>query len=152
VLCRRPNSSNGKIVPSYICGQMDKWRLCFTHNNVKTLWDMLMKSWATLGSNEHTICSKHKIGGEGCNYKFNNFFISVWCVTKFRHLSMYLHLTYSPYQLWGLGISGVWILLAHWIWHLDIINMFWLWLSISPSGWSWFRCWIVTMKGWHMHF
>jgi len=69
-----------------------------------------MKSWAILGSNKHTVCSKHNIGGEGCNYKFNNLFLSVWCVTKFKHLSMHLHFTY---QLWGLGTNGLWIFLAH---------------------------------------
>lgn len=152
MLCRGLNSSNGKVIPSYICGQMDKWRLCFSHNNVKALWGMLIKSWAILGFDEHIICFKHNIGCEGCNYKFNNFFISVWCVTEFKHLSMHLYLTYSPYQLWCLGISGVWILLIHWVWHLDVTNMFRLWLSISPSGWSWLFCQIISMKGWRMHF
>jgi hypothetical protein len=106
-------------------------KVVFHYNNVKVMWSMLMKSWAILGSNEHIIWFKHNIGGEGCNYKFNNFLINVWCVTKFRHLLMHLHFTYNSYQLWGLGIGGVWILLAHWIWHLAITNMFYLWLSIS---------------------
>jgi hypothetical protein len=105
---------------------------------------MLMRSWAILGSNGHTFCSKHNIGSEGCNCKFRNLFLGVWCVIEFGHFSIYLHLTYSPYQSWGLGTDGVWILLAHWIWHLDINNMFWLWLNISPSGWSWFHCRIVA--------
>jgi hypothetical protein len=51
------------------------------------------------------------LGGEGCSYKFNHLFLNVWCVTKLGHLLMPPHLTYTPYQLWGLGISGVWILL-----------------------------------------
>jgi hypothetical protein len=72
-----------------------------------------MKSWAILGFNGHTICSKHHTGGEGCNYKFNNLFLNVWCVTKFKHLSMHLHLSNNLYQLWGLGTNGVWIFLAH---------------------------------------
>jgi hypothetical protein len=72
-----------------------------------------MKSWAILGFNGHTICSKHNIVHKGCNYKFNNLFIGVWCVTEFGTFSMHLHLTYNPYQLWGLGTNGVWILLAH---------------------------------------
>jgi hypothetical protein len=50
------------------------------------------------------------------------------------------------YQLWGLGTDGVWILLAHWVWHLNITNMFWLWLNISPSGWNWFHCRIVAIR------
>jgi hypothetical protein len=72
-----------------------------------------MKSWAILGFNGHTICSKHNIVGKGCNYKFNNLFLNVWCVTEFGNFSMHLRLTYNPYQLWGLGTNGVWILLAH---------------------------------------
>jgi hypothetical protein len=71
------------------------------------------KSWAILGSDGHTICSKHNIGGDGCNCKFKNLFIGVWCVTKFKYLSIYLHLTYNPYQSWGLGTDGVWILPNH---------------------------------------
>jgi hypothetical protein len=70
--------------------------------------------------------------------------ISVWCVIEFRHLSMHLHFTCNPYQLWGLGI--VWILSAHWVWHFDIIDMFWLWLNIFPSSWSWFHCRIIAVK------
>jgi len=59
-----------------------------------------------LGSNGHTICFRHNIGGKGCNCKFNNLFLDVWCVVKLGHLSMHLHLTYNPYQLWGLGTDG----------------------------------------------
>jgi hypothetical protein len=72
-----------------------------------------MKSWAILGSDGHIVCSKQNIGHEGCNYKFSNLFLGVWCVTKFKHLLMHLHFTYNPYQLWGLGIDGVWILPTH---------------------------------------
>ncbi len=33
-----------------------------------------------LGSNGHTICSRHNIDGKGCNCKFNNLFLGygVW--------------------------------------------------------------------------
>jgi hypothetical protein len=72
-----------------------------------------MKNWAIMGSDEHTICSKPNIGGEGCNSKFNNLFLGVCCVTKFEHLSMHLYLTYNLKQLCGLGTNGVWILSAH---------------------------------------
>jgi hypothetical protein len=72
-----------------------------------------MKSWAILGSDGHIICFGSNIGGEGCNWKFNNLFLGAWCVTEFGHLSMHLHLTYNLYQLWGLGIDGIWILLTH---------------------------------------
>jgi hypothetical protein len=72
-----------------------------------------MGSWAVLGSDGHTICSRHSISGDGCNCKFNILFLGVWCVIEFGHLSIHLHLTYNPYQLWGLGIDGVWILSAH---------------------------------------
>jgi hypothetical protein len=40
-----------------------------------------MKSWVILGFNKHIVCSKHNIGGEGYNYKFNKFFLHIWCVT-----------------------------------------------------------------------
>jgi hypothetical protein len=105
-----------------------------------------------LGFDRHTICSRHNIGGKECNCKFRNLFVSLWCVIKFEHLLMHLHFTYNPYQLWGFGTNGIWILLARWIWHIDITNMFWLLLNISPSGWSWFCCWIIVVKGQHMHF
>jgi hypothetical protein len=51
---------------------------------------------------------------------------------------MHLHFTYNLYQLWDLGIDGVWILPTHWIWHLDIINVlvmiehFSKWLELVP--------------------
>ncbi len=112
---------------------MDKWRLCLTQNNVKALWGMFMKSWAISRSDKHTVCSRHSISGKGCNCKFNSLFLGVWRVTEFGHLLMHLHITYNPYHLWGLGTDGVWILLAHWVWHLNIIDMFWLWLNISPK-------------------
>jgi hypothetical protein len=76
-----------------------KWRLCLAQSSMKALWGMFMKTWAILGSNRHTICSKHNIGGEGCNCNFNNLFLGVWYVIKCKHLSMHLRLTYSLYQL-----------------------------------------------------
>jgi hypothetical protein len=152
MLCIRPSDSNGKVIPSYGHGQVDKWRLWFAQNNMRALWSMLMRSWAILGFDIHTICSRQNIGNEGCNCKFNNLFLGVWCVTEFKHLSMHLHFTYNLYQLWGLDTNGVWILPAHWVWHLDIIDMFWLWLNISPSGWNLFHCQIVVVKEQHMHF
>jgi hypothetical protein len=66
-----------------------------------------------MGFDEHIVCSQPSINGEGCNCKFNNLFLGVSCVIKFEHLLMHLHFTYNPYQLWGLGIDGVWILSAH---------------------------------------
>jgi hypothetical protein len=72
-----------------------------------------MRSWAILGFDGHIVCFKHNIGDEGCNCEFSNLFLSVWCVTEFGHLSMHLHFIYNLYQLWGLGIDGIWILPAH---------------------------------------
>jgi hypothetical protein len=72
-----------------------------------------MRSWAILVFDKHIVCFKHNTSGEGCNCKFSNLFLGVWCVIKFGHLSMHLHLTFNPYQLWGLGIDGVWILPTH---------------------------------------
>ncbi len=56
------------------------------------------------GVNKHTICSKHSTSGKGCNYKFNNLFLGVWCVIEFGHLLMHLHLTSN------LTIYGAWVL------------------------------------------
>jgi hypothetical protein len=56
-----------------------------------------MKSWAIFGFDEHIVFSKHNIGGKGCSYKCNNLFLGVWCVTKFMHILMHLHLTYNPH-------------------------------------------------------
>jgi hypothetical protein len=56
-----------------------------------------MRGWAILGLNKHITCSKHNIGGKGCDYNFSNLFISVWCVIEFEHLSMHLHFTYNLY-------------------------------------------------------
>jgi len=72
-----------------------------THNNMKALYDMLMRSWAILGSNEPTICSRHSSGGVGCNFRFNNLFFGVWCVIKYMHHSTHQHPNYNFYQLWG---------------------------------------------------
>jgi hypothetical protein len=70
-----------------------------------------MRSWAILGFDEHIICSKHNIGGKGCNYKFNNLFLSVWYVIEFGHLSMHTpHL--QPLPIMGLGHQ----------WNLDFAN------------------------------
>ncbi len=32
-------------------------------------------------SNKYIACSKHSTSGEGCNYKFSNLALGVWCVT-----------------------------------------------------------------------
>ncbi len=107
MLCIGPNNSIGKVIPFYGCGQMDKWRLYIVHYNVKALWGMLMRSWAILGSDGHIVWCKHNSSDKGCNCKFENLFLGVWCVTEFKHLSMHWHFTSNPCQLWGLGINGV---------------------------------------------
>jgi hypothetical protein len=38
-----------------------------------------------MGSDEPIVCSRHSIGGVGCNYKFNSLFFSVWCVIEYKH-------------------------------------------------------------------
>ncbi len=58
---------------------------------------MFMRSWVILGFDTHIVYSKHGIGGEGCNYKFNNLFLDVWCVTKFMHRAMHLPPIYNLY-------------------------------------------------------
>jgi hypothetical protein len=52
---------------------------------------------AHFGVNVHIVYSRHSTDGKGCNCKFNNLFLCIWCMIKFGHLSMHLHLTYSPY-------------------------------------------------------
>ncbi len=38
------------------------------------------KNKIILGFNGLTTCFRHKIDGEGCNFKFNNLFLDVWYV------------------------------------------------------------------------
>ncbi len=94
-LCKRLSKSNGKEIPSYGCGQMDKCRFCFAHNNVKALCGMLINSWAILGFDEHVVCFRHNIHDGGCNYMFNNVFHDVWCVIEFMYHSMHVHFIYN---------------------------------------------------------
>ncbi len=47
------------------------WVVFCLEQHMKALCGMLMKSLVILGSNKHIIFSRHNIGGEGCNYKFN---------------------------------------------------------------------------------
>jgi hypothetical protein len=56
---------------------MDKCELCFVLNNMKALFAMFTRRWFILGFNGSIVCSRHNIGGKGCNYNFNNFFLSV---------------------------------------------------------------------------
>jgi hypothetical protein len=106
---------------------MDKWRLCLAHSNLKPCEACSWRVGPFWGSNRHTICFRHSINGEGCNCKFNNLFLGVWCVIEFGHLSMHLHLTYSPYQLWGLG---------YW-WSLDFVGP----LNLTP----WHNQYVLVM-------
>jgi hypothetical protein len=54
-LCKRLNESNGKEIPSYGCGQMDKCKLCFAHSKMKALCGMFINSWAILGKAQPTF-------------------------------------------------------------------------------------------------
>ncbi len=101
-----------RAIPFYRCGWMDKCKLCFSHNNMRALCDMLMRSWAILGFYKIIFYSKHNIGGKACNYKFNRLFFGVWHMIECGHHLMHLHLNYNDCPSWGLGIDGVWILLA----------------------------------------
>ncbi len=46
---------------------------------MKALFDMFMRSWVILGSNESIVCFRHNIGGKKGNYNFNNLFFDVVC-------------------------------------------------------------------------
>jgi hypothetical protein len=111
----RPNNSNGKAIPFYRCGGMDKWKLCFTQNHTKALCDMFMRSWAILRSNGPIIKSMDNFGVKVCNYKFNNLFIGVWCVIECEHFLTHSHIIYNYCPLWWLVTDGVWILLTLYI-------------------------------------
>jgi hypothetical protein len=93
-VCIRFNDSNGKAIHSYKGGQMDVCGLCLAHNNVKAIYNMFMRSWAISRSKIIIICSMSNIGGQGCNFMFNNLFIGVWCVIKCKHHTMHLHFIY----------------------------------------------------------
>jgi hypothetical protein len=71
---------------------------------MNALYDMFMRSWAILGFNGTIVCSRHSIGGMGCNYMFSNLFINVWRVIKYKHHSTQQHPNYN--QLWGWVIDG----------------------------------------------
>jgi hypothetical protein len=58
VLCIGLNNLDGKIIPHYGCGQMDKYGWCFIQRNMKALFDMLTKNWAIMGFDRHITCSK----------------------------------------------------------------------------------------------
>jgi hypothetical protein len=65
--------------------------------------------------------------------------------------------TYTPFTTFidygvRLLMDWIWIFPAHWMWHHDVIDMFWSWSSIFPSGWSWCHCHIIAMRELHMYF
>jgi hypothetical protein len=94
-----------------------------------------MTSWAILGSNKHTICSRHNINGEGWICKFDNLFLGVWCVIEFMHLSMHLHF-FTNYGAWvtmSLDFCGPLSLTSlHNIYVLVMIEHFSKWLESVP--------------------
>jgi hypothetical protein len=114
-LCIGLHGLSGNFFFSYECGQMDNCRLCLTSNNMKTLCNMFIRSWAILSFNKPIVYSRHNIGNEGYNYGFNNVSHSMWCVIKFGHHSTHLHFIYNQYPSWGQGIGEIWILPTQWI-------------------------------------
>jgi hypothetical protein len=46
---------------------MGEYGYYHAHSNMRAFYDMLMRSWAILGFNGFIVCSKHSIGGVGCN-------------------------------------------------------------------------------------
>jgi hypothetical protein len=47
------------------------------------------------------VCFRHNIGGDKCNYKFNNLCFNVWHVIECEHHSMHLHFIYNHCISWG---------------------------------------------------
>jgi len=85
----------------------------------KALWDICMKTGDILGYIKPIVYVKANIGGEACNWRFNNLLHNAWCVIRFVHHLMHPPHIYCLY--WSLiliilivSINGVWILLGHW--------------------------------------
>ncbi len=93
-----------------LIGLTPKEKDCVVHRTKRFKWkgNFLLRMWV-----DGQVKVVPHLERRESNCKFNNLFLGVWCVTNFEHPSMYLHFTYSLYQLWGLGIHGVWILPAH---------------------------------------
>jgi succinate dehydrogenase/fumarate reductase-like Fe-S protein len=104
MLCIGLSDSNGKVIPSYTCGLIHECGLCYAQNNMRTLCNMFMKSWAILGFLRFIICSRHNISGDKCNCKFKNLCFNVWCVIKCEHHSTCLHFIHKhcPSYWWNL--------------------------------------------------
>ncbi len=66
------------------------------------LVDMFTRSWANLGSNKSTICSRHNTSGEGCNCKFNIFFwvYGVWPSLGIFECTYTSFITLTNYGAW----------------------------------------------------
>jgi hypothetical protein len=71
--------------------------------NLKQCEGLVQHAHEELGilmSNIHIFCYTRNIGGKVCKYMFNNLFHGAWCVIKFEHHLMHLHLIgYYPCQL-----------------------------------------------------
>ncbi len=139
-LYRSLSESNGKKIPTYKCGQMDKCKLCFAHSNMKALYGMLVNSWAVLGFNELIVCFRHNIHDGECNYMFNSVFHGVWCVIEFRYHSMHLHFIYNHIlpmmglrYLWNLDFASPLSLAIQYNWYvLVMIEHLFKWLVLVP--------------------
>jgi len=96
---------------------------------MKVLCNMFMRSWAILGFNRLTICSRHNIGGVGCNYRsFEPQNVSRCVVCDWVRASFN---TPTP-QLQPLPIMG----LGYW-WSLDFASP----LSLTP----WHNRYVLVM-------
>jgi hypothetical protein len=69
---------------------------------VKALCGMFMKNWVILGFNGPIVCSMHNIGGEECNFRFNNLFFGVCFMIGYEFHSIHLHFIFNHYPSWGL--------------------------------------------------
>ncbi len=50
---------------------------------MRALYGMFMKNWAILGFDKPIVYSRYNIGGVGCNYRFRNLFLGMWCVIEY---------------------------------------------------------------------
>ncbi len=102
---------------------------------LKTSWKPCVAwSWRVA----HIVCFRHNIGDKGCNYRFNNVFHGVWCVTKFGHHLIHLHLIYNYCSScegywWNPNFITSLNLIVQYNWYVFVmIDHFSQWLDLVP--------------------
>jgi hypothetical protein len=137
-LSTRKNSFNEKVIHYYGCGQMGKNRKFHNQSNTRALYGMFMRSCAILGFDRPIVCSRHNIGGMGCNYGFNNLFsmCGVWsstCIIQHTNTPIITLIDYGARLLMELGFTEPLNLTPrHNRYVLVMIKQFSKWLGLVP--------------------